>query len=136
MKPFLTLTVCGQARRLRQLAINALSSYDLDVARFRLIMKDVNGIFRIDTADGRKNILRVTAPEGGHIRQGKSASLLLVRGNPLEDVGNAQQIEAVLLRGQYFNRKDLDRLLDKARELARDPIPGKNAQAGEPIFFE
>jgi Ser/Thr protein kinase RdoA (MazF antagonist) len=67
MKPFPTLTVRGQARRLRKLAINALASYDLDVAHFRLITNDVNGIFRIDTTDGRKFILRVTAPEGGHI---------------------------------------------------------------------
>jgi imidazolonepropionase-like amidohydrolase len=59
----------------------------------------------------------------GSIRQGKSASMLLIRGNPLEDVRNAQQIEAVFLHGQYFNRTDLDRLLDEARELARGPIP-------------
>jgi Ser/Thr protein kinase RdoA (MazF antagonist) len=66
MKPYPTLTVRGQARRLRQLAMNALASYDLDVARLRLVTNDVNGIFRIDTADGRKFILRVTAPEEGH----------------------------------------------------------------------
>jgi Ser/Thr protein kinase RdoA (MazF antagonist) len=67
MKPFQTLTVRGQARRLRQLAINALASYDLDVAHFHLITNDMNGIFRIDTTDGKRFILRVTAPEGGHI---------------------------------------------------------------------
>jgi Ser/Thr protein kinase RdoA (MazF antagonist) len=57
----------GQARRLRQLAINALASYNLDVARFRLITNDMNGIFRIDTTDGKRFVLRVTTPEGGHI---------------------------------------------------------------------
>ncbi len=66
MKPYSELTLRGQARRLRQLAINALASYDLDVACFRLITNDMNGIFRIDTTDGRKFVLRVTAPEGGH----------------------------------------------------------------------
>lgn len=66
MKPFLSLTVRGQAHRLRRLAIHALASYDLDVARLRLITNDVNGIFRIDAVDGRRFILRVTAPEGGH----------------------------------------------------------------------
>jgi imidazolonepropionase-like amidohydrolase len=63
----------------------------------------------------------------GSIREGKSASMLLVRGNPLEDVRNAQKIEAVFLRGQYFNRTDLDRLLDGARGLAKGPIPRINA---------
>lgn len=66
MKPFQSLTVRGQARRLRQLAIHALASYDLEVARLRLITNDVNGIFRIDAAGGQRFILRVTAPEGGH----------------------------------------------------------------------
>ena len=66
MKPYAALTVLGQARRLRLLALNALKSYDLDVARLRLITNDMNGIFRVDTTDGQKFILRVTLPEGGH----------------------------------------------------------------------
>jgi len=66
MKPYSALTVRGQARRLRELAINALTHYELDVVRLRLITNDMNGIFRIDTRDGRKFILRVTLPEGGH----------------------------------------------------------------------
>jgi len=66
MKSFSTLTVLGQARRLRTLALNALQSYDLDVARLRLVTNEFNGIFRVDTTDGQKFILRVTLPEGGH----------------------------------------------------------------------
>ena len=66
MKPFSSLTIRGQARRLRQLALNALSHYELDVSRLRLVTNDMNGIFRIDTRDGEKYILRVTIPEGGH----------------------------------------------------------------------
>lgn len=65
-KPYSSLTVRGQARRLRQLALNALTHYDLDVARLRLVTNDMNGIFRIDTREGQKFILRVTVPEGGH----------------------------------------------------------------------
>jgi len=66
MKPYLALTEHGQARRLRSLALNALKQYDLEVARLRLVTNDMNGIFRVDTRDGRKFILRVTLPEGGH----------------------------------------------------------------------
>jgi Ser/Thr protein kinase RdoA (MazF antagonist) len=66
MKPYSTLTVRGQARRLRGLALNALTQYELDVARLRLVTNDMNGIFRVDTRDGQKYILRVTLPEGGH----------------------------------------------------------------------
>lgn len=66
MKPFSSLTERGQALRLRQLALHALTQYALDVSRVRLITNDMNGIFRVDTCDGRKFILRVTVPEGGH----------------------------------------------------------------------
>jgi imidazolonepropionase-like amidohydrolase len=58
----------------------------------------------------------------GSIRAGKSASMILLRANPLEDVRNAQQIESVFLRGQYFSRADLDRLLDEAKELAHGAV--------------
>lgn len=66
MKPYSTLTVRGQARRLRSLAFNALQHYRLDVRRVRLVTNDMNGIFRVDTCGGEKYILRVTMPEGGH----------------------------------------------------------------------
>jgi imidazolonepropionase-like amidohydrolase len=55
----------------------------------------------------------------GSISEGKAASMILMRANPLEDIRNAQQIESVFLRGQYFSRADLDRLLDEAKELAQ-----------------
>jgi imidazolonepropionase-like amidohydrolase len=54
----------------------------------------------------------------GTVSEGKTASLVLVRANPLEDVGNAEQIEGVFLRGRYFDRHDLGRLLVKASALA------------------
>lgn len=66
MRPYTTLTEHGQARRLRVLALNALQQYPLEVARLRLVTNSFNGIFRVDTTDERKFILRVTLPEGGH----------------------------------------------------------------------
>lgn len=59
----------------------------------------------------------------GSIAEGKSASMILVRGNPLEDVRHAAEIEAVFQRGEYHDRDDLDRLLEEAKELARVPGP-------------
>ncbi|MEW5825487.1 MAG: amidohydrolase family protein [Candidatus Bipolaricaulota bacterium] len=55
----------------------------------------------------------------GSIEEGKAASMLLVRGNPLDDVRNARDVEGVFLRGQYFDRLALDQLLAEARELAQ-----------------
>jgi imidazolonepropionase-like amidohydrolase len=59
----------------------------------------------------------------GSIREGKTASMVLVQGNPLEDIHNAQEIEGVFLRGEYFSRQDLDKLLAEAKDLARNPNP-------------
>jgi len=59
----------------------------------------------------------------GSISEGKRASMVLVRGNPLEDIRNAQQIEGVFLHGEYFSRQDLDRLLGEAEELAQQAAP-------------
>ncbi len=59
----------------------------------------------------------------GSISPGKTASMVMVRGNPLEDIRNAQEIEAVFLRGEYFSLSDLDQLLSEAKELARQSDP-------------
>jgi hypothetical protein len=59
----------------------------------------------------------------GSIDEGMTASMLLVRANPLKDIRNAELIEGVFLRGQYFSRQDLDRLLKEARTLAQTSTP-------------
>lgn len=67
MRDFYTLTERGRARRLRGLAFKALEHYDLSMARLRLITNGTNGIFRVDTTDGQKFVLRVClAGEIGH----------------------------------------------------------------------
>jgi imidazolonepropionase-like amidohydrolase len=52
----------------------------------------------------------------GTIQEGKDASLVLVRANPLQDIRNAGKIESVFLRGTYFDRAELDRLLRETKE--------------------
>jgi len=55
----------------------------------------------------------------GTVAEGKVASVVLVRANPLENIRNAQQIEGVFLRGRYYDRADLDQVLKEAKGLAR-----------------
>lgn len=64
MRPFHALTPLGQTRRLRGLAETALGRFGLRPARLRLLQWDNNGIFRVDTDDGRRLVLRVARP--GH----------------------------------------------------------------------
>ena len=48
----------------------------------------------------------------GTVDEGKAASLVLVRGNPLVDVRHAADIEAVFLDGRYLDRNTLDGMLE------------------------
>ncbi len=57
----------------------------------------------------------------GTVAEGKTASLVLLRSNPLEDIRNTGQIEGVLFRGRYFNRADLDRLQQDVKKMCGKP---------------
>ncbi len=55
----------------------------------------------------------------GEIKVGKRANRVLLNANPLEDIHNAQDIHAVVLRGEQLDRTHLDGMLDKAKQLAK-----------------
>lgn len=55
--------------------------------------------------------------EFGSIEVGRRADLVLVRGDPLEDVANASRIDGVMVRGRWLPRAELERMLESA---ARD----------------
>ena len=47
----------------------------------------------------------------GTVAEGKIASMVLVDGNPLDDIANAARVRGVFLRGRHFDRDALDALL-------------------------
>jgi imidazolonepropionase-like amidohydrolase len=47
----------------------------------------------------------------GTVDKGRRADLVLLHANPLEDIQNTQRISAVVLKGKFFDRKQLDRLM-------------------------
>ena len=51
----------------------------------------------------------------GSVTEGLAADLVLLEANPLEDIGNAQTIIGVMLRGQWFSRTELDEALERIR---------------------
>jgi hypothetical protein len=55
----------------------------------------------------------------GVVEAGKLADIVLVRADPRVNIGNASRVEAVVLRGQLFDRNDLDAMLDEAAREAQ-----------------
>ena len=51
--------------------------------------------------------------KSGTIAAGKYADLVLLDANPLDDIRNTTEINAVVARGKFLNRADLDRLLSE-----------------------
>ena len=56
----------------------------------------------------------------GTVEKGKLADLMLLDGNPLDDIRNTQRISAVILNGKLYNRAALDRLLEDAARAAEN----------------
>jgi cytosine/adenosine deaminase-related metal-dependent hydrolase len=59
----------------------------------------------------------------GTVEQGNNADLVLLDANPIADVANLDKISAVVLKGKYYSRTALDRLLsDVAAGYAAAPL--------------
>ena len=52
-----------------------------------------------------------TTADMGTVEKGKIADLVVLDANPLEDINNTRQIQAVVLAGRYFSRAQLDEML-------------------------
>ena len=56
----------------------------------------------------------------GTVEKGKLADLVLLDANPLESIGNARKISAVVANGRFLDRKVLDRLLSQVEAAANN----------------
>jgi imidazolonepropionase-like amidohydrolase len=65
----------------------------------------------------------------GTIEKGKRADLVLLDGNPLEDISNTRRIRAVVVDGKLLERDELKHLLDGAASAAEKMV----ADSGDTI---
>ena len=70
--------------------------------------------------------------EIGTVEVGKRADLVLLEGNPLEDIANTRKIAGVMVRGRWYTRADLDLMLDM---VAQDYEAAKTTQSVLEIAF-
>jgi imidazolonepropionase-like amidohydrolase len=59
-----------------------------------------------------------TQKTSGTIDGGKSADMVVLDSNPLEDIKNTRRIAAVVIRGRYIDRPGLDAMLQAAEKTA------------------
>ncbi len=59
------------------------------------------------------------AGDSDHLRVGARADLVVLAGNPLDDIRNSRSIEAVIASGPYLDRADLDARLESVAQSER-----------------
>jgi Ser/Thr protein kinase RdoA (MazF antagonist) len=125
VKDFYQLSYRGRALRLRQMANVALKEYDLDVKDLRLISNMTNGIFRVDTRDGSKYILRITDPMSTHGLEEIQSEMMWLRALRREtDLGVP---EPVLTRnGEMAITVKVDKVPEPRHCAAFSWVPGNN----------
>lgn len=67
--------------------------------------------------------------EFGTIAAGKTADLVLLDANPLEDISNTRKIDAVVYRGKLYDRSAFDAMLSKIQALANKKDVGDVLEA-------
>lgn len=66
-------------------------------------------------ATGTVNIAAFFGESDSHgtVEPGKSAELVMLDANPLDDIANTRRVHGVMLRGRWLSRRDLDRMLER-----------------------
>lgn len=91
MKPFHDLTHRGQAGRLRPHAEQILAAFGVKPASLRQLTAATNIVFRVDAADGRRFVLRLTSPKSAHSLEAVRSEIAWIRAIRREtDIGVAE----------------------------------------------
>lgn len=72
MKPYNELTQPGRIRRLRQVVLTALEHYDLRIKWVKFLIIETNTMFKIQTEDGGKFVLRIYSNEETTLKENQA----------------------------------------------------------------
>ena len=73
-------------------------------------------VLRAATIDGAR-IIGIDQ-DLGSIEEGKLADLVILQGNPLEEIRNTNTIRYVMKNGEFFNGDTLDQIWPEEKKLA------------------
>jgi Ser/Thr protein kinase RdoA (MazF antagonist) len=136
MKDFEELTWRGKARRLRQVTLDALLEYNLEVGDVALLGMFTNVMFRVRTADGKSYVLRI-CPPGWRTTTDLQAEitwlLALARDT---DIG--APVPQVTRRGEYLITIQGEGIPQASRCMLMSWIPGTplGKHLNEPNLFK
>jgi imidazolonepropionase-like amidohydrolase len=65
----------------------------------------------------------------GTIERGKIADLVFLDANPLDDIRNTQKVSGVILNGHFFNRSDLQKILQNVEDAAKKESPPQRSSS-------
>ena len=96
------------------------AGYSLHEELERLVQAGLSPYEALKTATSNPAKFLRKENELGTIEKGKLADLVLLNANPLENISNTKKIEAVVVNGKLLQRKDLDAMLRKVEESAKN----------------
>jgi imidazolonepropionase-like amidohydrolase len=99
-------------------APNVFPGFSLHEDLFYLVKAGLTPLQALQAATAAPAEFLGRSAEQGTIQAGKRADLVLLDGNPLDEIRNTQKIQAVIVNGVVLSRRDLDALLTAAQRFA------------------
>jgi imidazolonepropionase-like amidohydrolase len=56
------------------------------------------------------------------INVGKNAKFVILSGNPLVDINQTKNVQGVMLKGKWFNKKALNKLLEEVTDARKEEV--------------
>jgi imidazolonepropionase-like amidohydrolase len=105
-----------------------------------LVEGGLNALEALQAATINPALYMVKLNKYGTVERAHAADLVLLDGNPLENIGNTRKIAAVVMRGQYFSQGDLQTIAVRAlndlnaqeKRTDIEPQPGNSGTSDLP----
>ncbi len=97
-----------------------LPGYSLHTELEWLVKSGFTPIQALQSATFNPALFLAKLDKFGVVETGHAADLVLLQANPIEDIRNTRKIAAVVMAGKYYSRQELDKMLARVAEVARN----------------